>query len=504
MKSLSEVLATLPVAIVKTYDYSNAEYVSALKPITNIVCQKHGPFSQYSGNLRKGTGCPKCGSEKRVAARKMSADEFYAKADEVHGSLYSYPDKFYVNMQTKIPVVCKEHGKFTISPIKHLYQRQGCPQCGALKRGIRKTNVNVGAKAAAVRKQKFSDNFLDMATAVHGDKYDYSKVAYNGMCEKITIVCNQHGEFHQTPQKHLKEKQGCPKCGAYDPRWERDLAAYIESMGLSVDRSTPILDGQHIDLYIPSMNVGIELHGLRWHTESKRGKMYHRNKWEKAEDKGIRLIQVFEDEWSDKQEIVKARIQAILGASEKFDARKCVVEKLDSERGRAFLAKHHIQGSGNASLYYGLMYNDEIVAVASFCKSRSGAMTGSNKEGSWEVLRYASVGRVRGGFTRMYKMFLTDVNPDEVVSYCDLRYGNGKLYQAAGFELDSITEPDYWWVPNGKVQRIPRYATQKHKLYKHPVLKEFYGPGKTEAQVCAEAGWEKIYGVGNQKWIWNK
>ena len=504
MKTLPEVLKTLPQDIVSAYDYSAAVYVNALSPITNILCPTHGAFAQYSGNLRKGTGCPACGNAKRSAARTMDSDEFYAKVSEIHGGEYEYFNKSYANMKTKIPVICKQHGEFLISPIKHMYSKQGCPECGKLKRGIRTSGKNVGALAAATSKKKHAAQFLDSAKAAHGDTYDYSQVVYNGMREKVTIVCKEHGPFEQTPYKHLKEKQGCPKCGAYDPKWERDLSTYIQGFGMRVERSVPILNGQHIDLYITDSKIGIELHGLHWHKESKRGKMYHRNKWEVATDKGIRLLQIFEDEWVEKQEIVKARIEAILGASERFDARKCLVEKIDSERGREFLSRHHIQGPGNASVYYGLTYNHELVAVASFCKARSGAMTGSNKEGSWEVLRYASIGRVRGGFTRMYKQFLESVNPDEVISYCDLRYGDGKLYAAAGFALDSITEPDYWWVPNGKVQRIPRYATQKHKLDRHPVLKAYYAPGKTEAQVCAEAGWEKIYGVGNQKWIWNK
>ena len=194
----------------------------------------------------------------------------------------------------------------------------------------------------------------------------------------------------------------------------------------------------------------------------------------------------------------------MLGKGVRFDARKCSVKIIESSTAKSFLNSTHIQGVGVASVYYGIYSGDQLVAVASFGHSRSGAMTGAMEEGNWEVVRYASIGRVRGGFSRMLKKFITDVNPTKIISYCDLRYGDGKLYAATGFTLDSITPPDYWWVPNGKVQRIPRYITQKHKLPLHPVLKEFYAPDKTENQVCADAGWEKIHGVGHQKWLWQK
>lgn len=48
----------------------------------------------------------------------------------------------------------------------------------------------------------------------HSNKYDYSKVNYVKMKDKIIIVCKEHNlEFLQTPEKHLSSKTGgCPKC----------------------------------------------------------------------------------------------------------------------------------------------------------------------------------------------------------------------------------------------------------------------------------------------------
>jgi hypothetical protein len=45
----------------------------------------------------------------------------------------------------------------------------------------------------------------------HGDKYDYSKVVYNGALSKVTIICPEHGEFEQVASNHWRG-QGCLEC----------------------------------------------------------------------------------------------------------------------------------------------------------------------------------------------------------------------------------------------------------------------------------------------------
>lgn len=61
-------------------------------------------------------------------------------------------------------------------------------------------------------KKLTTEEFIKKAREVHGDKYDYSKVEYVNSKEKVTIICPEHGEFLQSPQKHLSG-QGCIKCG---------------------------------------------------------------------------------------------------------------------------------------------------------------------------------------------------------------------------------------------------------------------------------------------------
>lgn len=57
-----------------------------------------------------------------------------------------------------------------------------------------------------------TDEFIKKAKAVHGDKYDYSKVEYVNACTKVIIICPYHGEFEQATHQHLAGR-GCRECG---------------------------------------------------------------------------------------------------------------------------------------------------------------------------------------------------------------------------------------------------------------------------------------------------
>ena len=62
------------------------------------------------------------------------------------------------------------------------------------------------------RKKKTTEEFIAEARVVHADRYDYSRVVYNGAHKKCDILCETHGAFQQPPNTHLKGK-GCPACG---------------------------------------------------------------------------------------------------------------------------------------------------------------------------------------------------------------------------------------------------------------------------------------------------
>lgn len=127
---------------------------------------------------------------------KLTTEEFITKAKAVHGDRYDYSKVEYVDLKTKVCIICKDHGEFWQQPSNHLRGIR-CPQCGLEVRKAKRTLP--------------AEDFFISAKIVHGDKYDYSKVKYVNKRTKVCIVCPEHGVFWQSPQKHLAG-QGCVKC----------------------------------------------------------------------------------------------------------------------------------------------------------------------------------------------------------------------------------------------------------------------------------------------------
>lgn len=119
-------------------------------------------------------------------------EKFIEKANIKHGGKYSYHHVNYINAHDKVLITCPIHGDFLQTPNSHL-NGKGCPKCNG---GVSKTNKE----------------FIEKAKQIHGDKYDYSKVEYVDSKTKVCIICPKHGEFWQTPDKHINSKQGCPNC----------------------------------------------------------------------------------------------------------------------------------------------------------------------------------------------------------------------------------------------------------------------------------------------------
>ncbi|MFZ4795987.1 MAG: hypothetical protein ACOYMA_00740 [Bacteroidia bacterium] len=123
---------------------------------------------------------------------KKTIYDFIENSNKIHNNKYDYSKSIYVNSRTLLTIICKEHGPFELRPAVHLAYKRGCGICNNTKNN--------------------NDSFVKKAINIHGDSFDYSKVEYKSAREKVCIICPQHGEFHQTPDKHINFKQKCPKC----------------------------------------------------------------------------------------------------------------------------------------------------------------------------------------------------------------------------------------------------------------------------------------------------
>ncbi len=134
----------------------------------------------------------------RAAKNAMTVEEFIKRATEVHGSKFSYVSTVYKNSTTVVDITCKLHGTFSILPLNHITQHQGCPTCGIIATGIANTST--------------LEEFICKARNTHGDFYSYTKAIYVNSITPLLVTCPTHGDFLQKPIHHYFQGSGCPSC----------------------------------------------------------------------------------------------------------------------------------------------------------------------------------------------------------------------------------------------------------------------------------------------------
>lgn len=258
-----------------------------------------------------------------------------------------------------------------------------------------------------------------------------------------------------------------------------------------------VIPPKELDIYIPDLSLAIEFNGIYWHSydhsPDHEEKYRHLTKHDLCREKGIRLIQIWDIEWIEKQTIIKDIIRRAIGKTENVvQARKTVIKTISQQMLDSFLNTNHVQGSINSKIRYGLFSDDELIAVMSFGWARF------NKNHEYELLRYAQRCNyhVVGGSEKLFKKFIRDVPNSSVVSYSDRRLFVGDIYTRLGFSNAGSTDLDYFWVK--KNMMLSRYETQKKKL--HKLLGDGFDPTLTENQNMFNNGYRKLYSCGHNIW----
>ncbi len=456
------------------YDYSLVEYINS-KTKVKIICPEHGAFEQLANSHILGVGCPIC-----TGKLKSTTHGFITRSNIIHNNKYDYSLVEYINSYTKVKIICPEHGIFEQTPNGHLSSK-GCYKCGILQYTIASKSTNSA--------------FINKANIIHNDKYDYSLVDYFNNKTKVKIICNIHGIFEQKPNNHLYG-QGCPMCTILSSSQEIEICKLLDNFNIQyIQSDRTILGGKELDIYIQSHNLAIEFNGIYWHSEGNgKGRSYHLNKTKECSDRNIQLLHIFENEWDNhiKKEIWKSIIINKLGiCSQKIFARKCTINEVDNKTVKQFLLNNHLQGHTPSSINIGLYYENELVSLMTFGKSRY------NKSYQYELIRFCNKLNtlVTGGASKIFKYFIRNYNPDSLISYADMRYSNGTLYENLGFiKLKSSTPNYFYFHKSNKLKLMSRVQFQKHKL--NDKL-ELFDTSMTEYQNMLNNGYDRIWDCGN-------
>ena len=454
------------------YNYSLVDYVNN-KTHVKIICNKCNLiFTQRPDNhLQVNAKCSHC------YAKKRNINSFIKQAKETHGNKYDYSLVNYVTGKHKVKIICKTHGIFKQRANSHY--KFGCEKCANDKR---RTNINLA---------------LTKAKETHDNKYDYSLVKFSCIKDKVKIICKAHGIFEQQLYDHTIGR-GCPKCATErtTSKAEKNILLFLEKkLKVSVIRNNrTIIEPFELDILLPDYKIAIEYNGIYWHSEAQgKDRNYHRNKTKLCEEKGYRLIHIYEDMWVYNKKKIKNFLKHLVGKSkkERIYARKTHIKEIDTSIGRNFLDKYHIQGTGKGSIYLGTFKDDTLVAVTSFTK---GASNTKNK-GMYELSRHATSKVVIGCLGKVTKFFAENYH-SKIYTFCDNSFFDGNSYIKAGFVKVGTIPPDYMYVVGQK---------REHKFnWRRSDIKEkrphIYSDNKSESEMMKEANIYRIWDCGKTRY----
>lgn len=272
---------------------------------------------------------------------------------------------------------------------------------------------------------------------------------------------------------------------------QKEIGDYISSLGFThVTNNRDIISPLELDIVILDKKIAIEYCGEYWHSETygQKPRNYHLQKLEMCEKSGYTLLTIFENEWKNKKEIVKSIIKHKLGQTGvKIYARDTIFKQIEYKDVKNFEQTNHIQGTRPANKYYGLFHGNELVMSISLGKSRF------NKKYEYEIIRLCSKLNtiVVGGFSKL----LYHIGEKNIITYADLRYGTGKVYEQAGFTLLNRSTPNYWYFDKKNSKELfSRLKFQKHKIPNCDM-------SKTEYENMLSLGYDRIWDCGNNVYI---
>lgn len=466
-----------------------------------------------------------------------TVDDVIAKLKQVHGDKYDYSK---ATLGNRITLVCPKHGEWTAAR-SDIFRGSGCKKCyHENKMGIT------------------TEEFIARAKAIHGDRYDYSKVNFVDWKTNVDIVCPEHNVTTSVSPSNFAITGHVPKCcksyklpypkeqfittakeihgDKYDYRNVEYTSSQVkveiicpmhgsffqtpsnhvqnhgcpkcasafsnskaecnisDEFAIFERNNRTVIKPKELDLVSHEHKLAIEVNGAYWHSTKFLSPNYHLDKTNAVEAKGYQLLHFWDYEVSESPELVNSMIAAKLGSNKRIYARKCNIVVVTSEQARIFESTNHIQGVASGESIRYGLMHDNKL-VSLMTFGKSRF----DKKYDWELIRYCCLigHNVIGGASKLFKHFLTH-HDGSVMSYANRRISNGRLYNTLGFVEVSRTPPNYFWLSLSSGERLTRQKCQKHKLSK--ILGDRFNSEETEKQNMLRNGFVQCFDCGNIKY----
>ena len=255
-----------------------SEYIGRSSPIT----LKHScgytytiKAAEYLLDERGGGKCPIC------TPGSLNDNEIIRlKLKKVDPNIELLED--YKGVNEKHLFLNKKCGHQYYSTISQILSSNGsrCPECGNHSQ-----NINIDR----VREEVSAFNLKLLSTK------------YTGTHDHLKVKCLKCGNTFNISRTNALAGKGCPRCAKQESKGESEVYEFISSIysGKIQKRKkfkVSLRKYKEIDIYLPKLKIGIEYNGIYWHSDTFVDKFYHKEKLDFFKSKGIRLIQIFEDE----------------------------------------------------------------------------------------------------------------------------------------------------------------------------------------------------------------
>jgi hypothetical protein len=239
------------------------------------------------------------------------------------------------------------------------------------------------------------------------------------------------------------------------------------------------------DIYVPSKALAIEYHGLYWHKEDRKGKS-DSNKYALCKELNVRLIQIYQDEWEEKKEIMLELLHSLLSpqiATRLYHLNFSVERDKTSKEARAFLDSHHYLGaaSGCLTVIARRPKTNQIVGVWVFQKRETGTVL-------WHRACWDHNFKAWNPHEKALKLAmpaLREMGFKRVLTFADNRFHTGELYTNLGFTFEKEIPPNYYYT-NGFHKRKSKYSLRVKA-------------GVDEVSTAKASGWHRIWDSGKKR-----
>ena len=339
------------------YDYSELKFNNSATDHVIIKCKEHGRIRTSLQSHSKGHGCRKCAIEKTAIIKRKKSENFSRKSSKKE-------DIPLISIKTNF----KKYTPFELFKDKNLTNRE--------KGIVSKVQFNQKQKNEfykyKIRYKRKDQLILDKFN------FDYEK-------DRAIFGCKKHGYFEGSILGIMRGG-GCPKCklvgtSSLEVNLFNIIKKYTPYQNIKINNRSIMGNKKEIDIFIEDIGLGIEVNGLRWHSNIIRdehyAKTHQKEKMDIMENKGYKLINLYEDQFFNKDEHRENQYSKILKEILLFGDKNLNIDKeiennleirkISYKQIKEFYKNHSLDFFNKEDKFYeGVFYKRTLISVFSY------------------------------------------------------------------------------------------------------------------------------------------